>query len=480
MKKTILISLSTLALATSCVDSLTDYNIDPKNPANVTGPSLFAGAERSLTRLVVSTNVNDNPFRLWVQYWAETTYLDETRYNIKSRQIDRQLWDGYYAILRNLVEAKNLVPNNKFVAAKVQANQQACIEILSVYTWATLVNTFGDVPYTEALDFNKSQPKYDDAKTIYNSLFTRLDAAIATLDPKEEGMGAQDAIYNGDVAQWIKFGNSLKLRLALTIADDDAAKAKTLAEQASKDVFESLSDQAQLIFVASPPNTNPLFEDLVQSGRHDFVGTNFFINDNLLKLKDPRVGAYFRIPNNPNFPTYRGGVNGAGNNFNNFSEPGAALLNPALPGVLLSYPEVEFLLAEAVSRGFAVGGGSVEDHYNAGVTASISQWGGTEAQAQAYLDQPTVAFTTASGTNDLEKIGFQKWIALYDQPVTAWTEWRRLDTPKLTPARGALSVIPLRVTYPTTESNLNKANYNAASALIGGDAVSNRIFWDKK
>ncbi|MBD2724150.1 SusD/RagB family nutrient-binding outer membrane lipoprotein [Hymenobacter armeniacus] len=477
MKKTLLIALSSLVLATGgCVDNLKEYNIDVKNPSQVPGISLVANAQRTLARTVTSTNVNLNPFRLYSQYWTETTYTDESNYDIKTRQIDRSFWDALYAALGNLNEAKRLIPNDKFSSAKVIANQQACTEIMAVYAWSVLVNTYGNVPYTEALDFTKTQPKYDDAKTIYNSLFTRLDAAIAALDPSAEGLGSNDIIYNGDVANWKRFGNSLKLRLAMTIADDDLTKARTLVQQAAPGVFTSLSQQAQANFVATPPNTNPLYEDLVQSGRHDFVGTTLFV-DTLKGLNDPRLTIFF----NPAAAsgTYEGGENGGDNSdYPSYSEAGEKLREPTLPGVLLSYSEVEFLLAEAAARGFTVTG-TVTSHYNAAVTASILEWGGSAADASAYLAQRTVAYATAPGTTYREKIGFQKWISLYDQPVMGWTEWRRLDTPRLVAPAGAKSDIPLRLTYPTPESNLNTANYQAASSAIGGDKVSSKLFWDK-
>ncbi|TDN38358.1 SusD/RagB family nutrient-binding outer membrane lipoprotein [Hymenobacter sp. UV11] len=474
MKKAIIFSLSTLLLATSCVDSLTDYNVDIKNPAAVPGVALFSNAERTLTRTVVSTNVNLNPFRLYVQYWAETSYPQESRYNIDTRQINRAFWDALYTgALSNLSEAKKLIPNNQFTSAAVQKNQQACVEILAVYTWKTLVDTYGNIPYTEALDFNNAQPKYDDAKTIYASLFTRLDAALASLNPSVAGMGDADILYSGNVASWVKFGNSLKLRMALTIADDDAAKAATAAVQAAPNVFKAVGDKAQLQFISSPPNTNPLWEDLIQSGRYDFVGADTFVNQ-LNTLNDPRRPSYFKLgPGN----AYVGGPYGALNTYNNFSAPGTRLEDPTLPGVLLSYSEVEFLLAEAAARNIAVGG-TAASHYNAAVTASIIEAGGSASDVDAYLAQPTVAYATAAGTYK-QKIGIQKWIALYDQPVVAWTEWRRLDSPTLVKPARAISEIPVRFPYPSTELNLNGANNAAAAAAIGGDLVTTKIFWDK-
>jgi hypothetical protein len=483
MKKSLLLAIPSLLLATGCADKLTDYNIDVKNPSVVPATALFSGAERSLTRTVTSTSVNLNPFRLYVQFWAETTYPQESQFQITPRRINQGFWDALYTgTLSNLNEARNLVPNDQFATAKEKTNRLACIEIISIYTWSVLVNTYGNIPYTEALDFNNAQPKYDDAKAIYSSLLTRLDAAIASLDPTAGGMGNNDILYyrtgqplGSDISHWIKFGNSLKLRLAMTIADDDPAKASTLVTQAAANVFTSNADQAQLQFTAAPPNTNPLWEDLVNSGRADFVGSSYFVN-NLKTLQDPRLTQYFQPATTTG--QYTGGTAGNSNsNFNNFSLPGIKLQDPTLPGVLLSYSEVQFLLAEAVERGIAVGG-TAASHYNAGVTASITYWGGGAGDATTYLAQPTVSYTALTGTYK-EKIGFQKWIALYDQPVQAWTEWRRLDSPALVKPARAISAIPLRFPYPTVEQNLNGANRSAAATAIGGDVVTTRIFWDK-
>lgn len=468
-----LLSSLVLVFTTSCVDSLEEYNVDAKRASVVPGVTLVTTAERALARTVTSTSVNLNPFRLYVQYWTETTYSDESNYDIQTRQINNAFWNALYLnTLGNLNEAKRVISGEKS-ADKVKANQLACVEILSIYAWKTLVDTYGNVPYTEALDFTKPQPAYDDAKIIYASLFTRLDAALAALDATAPGLGSADVIYDGNIAKWKKFGNSLKLRMALTIADDDAAKAGVAAVQAAAGVFTSNADNAQFTFLSSVPNTNPLFEDLVNSGRQDFVGASPFINV-LNNLQDPRREFYFKeaAPGQ-----YIGGVYGDLNDYDDFSAPGEALEDPTLPGVLLSYSEVEFLLAESVERGFAVGG-TIASHYNSAVTASIQRSGGTQAAATGYLARPSVAYATAAGTPK-QKIGIQKWIALYDQPVTAWTEWRRLDSPSLVKPVTALSEIPRRFPYPTPELNQNGANARSAGVAIGGDVVTTKLFWDK-
>ena len=163
--------------------------------------------------------------------------------------------------------------------------------------------------------------------------------------------------------------------------------------------------------------------------------------------------------------------------YSSFSAPGKALEDPMLPGVLQTYAEVEFLLAEAVARGFAVPG-TAEAHYNAAVTTSIESFGGTTAGATAYLAQPQVAYASAAGGYK-QKIGIQKYYALYDNPVEAYKEVRRLDWPKIVAPSSAVSAFPLRFTYPTTEGNLNAVNNQAAAVAIGGDKVTTRIFWDK-
>ncbi|GGG55413.1 SusD/RagB family nutrient-binding outer membrane lipoprotein [Hymenobacter glacieicola] len=476
MKKSLLFILPAMVLATSCVDTLDDYNIDPKRPLSgqVPGTTLVSSAERSLVRTLVSSSVNLNPFRLYTQYWAETTYFDESIYDIKTRNINGGFWTALYRdVLRDLQEARTIINANTDPTfdPKVKANQLASIEVLEVYAWATLVDTFGDVPYSEALDFTKA-PKYDDDMVIYNDLITRLDRAIGQFDVASEGLGSADLIYGGNVKEFVKFANSLKLRLALTIADKDQAKAKTLAEAAAKAALISSNEEnAAIEFQSSNPNTNPLFEDLVQSGRNDFVGTSVFI-DKLNMLNDPRVDNYFKARGG----VYKGGVYGTSNNYASFSAPGAAQESATHPGVLLSYSQVEFLLAEAVERGFAVGG-TAKSHYDNAVTASIQEWGGTTAEATAYLAQPTVNYLTATG-DYREKIGTQKWIALYDQPVDSYREYRRLDYPKLTKPAGALSNLPNRFPYPVVEQNLNAANNSAAAAAIGGDNVDTKIFWD--
>lgn len=474
MKKIFLIIASVLLVMSGCKKDITKLNVDPKNPSSAPSYALFTNAQHTLMNTLTSSNVNLNIFRLIVQYWQETTYTDESNYDLGTRSINDAVWNALYRdVLRDLQESKNLIPKD-VADANVQKNEIAIADILSVVTWYYLVTTYGDIPYTEALDINNPFPKYDNAATIYTDLLTRLDADIANLSTSAESFGAADVMYGGDVAAWKKFANSFKLKMGMTIADVDNAKAKTTVESAvAAGVFTSNADNAVFQYLSSPPNTNPIWVDLVQSGRKDFIASSTIV-ETMQSLNDPRIDNYFTVDANGD---YSGAATGAGGNYATFSKPDETITAPDFPAILLDYSEVEFFLAEAVERGYNVGGTAMQ-HYNNAVTASILEWGGTTAEATAYLAQPNVNYATAPGTYK-QKIGTQKWIALYNRGWDAWIEWRRLDYPQLQPGADALSVIPLRYPYPVNEQNVNRENYEAAAAAIGGDLVSTKLWWDK-
>lgn len=482
MKKSLILGLPALLLAmSSCVDSLQSDNINPKLATVVPGVTEVSTAERSLARTLTSTNVNLGISRLLVQYWTETTYNDESRYNLANRNIPENFWTPLYTTtLSNLKDATRTISADPALDAKIKANQLACIDVLAVQTWATLVDTYGNIPYTDALNVENPQPKYDDAAGIYTDLLKRLDADLAAMVTTSTGLGSADLIYGGNMTRWVRYANSLKLRLAMNTVDVDPARAKTVAEQAAGKIFQSTADNAQLAFTSANPNQNPLYEDLVASGRTDFVGAKTLI-DPLISLNDPRLSIYFQPLDGTT--DYVGAVYGPQGSVNTASQPGTVLRVATLPGVLASYSEMQFLLAEAAARGFAVGG-TADTYYNNAITASITYWEGlankttAAADAAAYLAQPAVAYATATGDYK-QKIGTQKWISLYNQPTQAWVEVRRLDYPRLVKPTNALTDIPLRFTYPVSEQNLNGTNYADASTKIGGDKVTTKIFWDK-
>ncbi|MEX2592987.1 MAG: SusD/RagB family nutrient-binding outer membrane lipoprotein [Anditalea sp.] len=476
MKK-ILISLFSLVLMVSCVDDLDEYNIDQKRATEVPPATLFTGAVKNMTDVLTTPNVNINNYRFYVQHWTSTQYLDEPRYNMTSRLIPQNVWQTLYRdVLIDLKESKRLVEEDQITSAEVKNNQLAQIEIMEVYAWSVLVNTFGDVPYSQALDPENSLPAYDDAQTIYGEILTRLNSALGLINPEAEGFEEGDLLYEGEMENWVKFGNSLKLKLGMVIADVNPGEAQTLVEAAVPNVFTSLEDNAALPYLSAPPNNNPVSANInpIFTSRQDYVAANTLV-DAMNELNDPRRQFYFTQVNGG----YVGGEYGFPNSYANFSTVNPTITEPTFESLLLDYSEVEFLLAEAVERGFNVAG-SAEEHYNNGVTASIIYWGGTAAAATAYLAQPEVNYTTASG-DWREKIGIQKWIALYNRGYEAWLAWRRLDAPNLQPPNvegaGTL-IVPTRLIYPINEQTLNGANRTAAAQAIGGDESSTKLWWD--
>jgi len=481
MKKKFIIYSTVVGLVfSSCNKDFDTINNNTKAAENVPASTLFSNAQRELVDNMTTPSVNINIFRLLAQQWAETTYADETQYNLSTRNIPRNFWNDIYRdVLKDFSESTRLInADNSFTDEAVRKNQLAMSEFMSIYAWSVMVLTYGDIPYSEALDYNNPTPKYDDAATIYSDLLTRLDAAIASVDASKASFddGSADIIYGGDMTKWLKFANSLKLRLGMILADSDAAKSKSVVEAAvTAGVFTSNADNALFNYLSAPPNTNPVWVNLIQSQRVDFVASNTIV-DIMNPLNDPRLPSYF----NDISGQYLGGTFGSVNNNTSFSLPGDKITATTFPGDLLDYAEVEFYLAEAVERGYSVGSGTAEDHYNNAVTASIKAWGGSDQDASDYLAQTDVAYTTATG-NYKEKIGTQKWIAMYNRGFEAWTEYRRLDFPVLnvvSPA-DAQGDFPNRYSYSDQEISLNKDNWSAAAAKYDGDKVSVKLFWDK-
>jgi hypothetical protein len=137
--------------------------------------------------------------------------------------------------------------------------------------------------------------------------------------------------------------------------------------------------------------------------------------------------------------------------------------------------------AEAADRGWT--SENAKTLYETGITLSFAQWG-AGTPAAGYLSQPLVAFSAPSGTGaNLKQIATQRWIATYPDGIQAWAEWRRTGFPVLIPAEDAVNAsksIPRRYTYGTSEYGSNKANVDAAAALLDkGDVMESKIWWDK-
>jgi len=466
-----------LILLGGCTKNLTKLNNDPKNPTSISYSALFTRGQQQLSNLLNTADYDFNPMNFFEQYWQETTYLNESQYDIFYRGIPDADWNILYLnVLANLVQSDSLAKTQIKDAGQL-ANVHAQIDIMQVTAFYYLLTTYGDIPYTDAFNVIKQAfPKYDDAMTVYKDLLTRLSKDIAALNDASDGVGTADQIYGGDIDAWKKFGSSIELRMGITIADADDALAKSTVEAAAPNVFTSNADNAYFTYLSSPPYVNPIYNFFILGARQgDFVACTTFINQ-LQSNNDPRLPLYFTT-NSDTSANYTGGLPGKGVSYFGHAKPATIIYSPDFRGAFLDYAETQFYLAEAAERGYNVGG-TAANFYKNGVEASILEWGGTQGDADTYYAQPSVTYATAAGTWQ-QKIGTQAWIAFYNRAWDAWVDSRRLGYPAFPAPDQAVSDFPERFTYPVTETNVNSDNYKKAVQAIGGDDVTTKLFFAK-
>lgn len=484
----------------SCGKNFDDLNVNPNDPSEVSPDFLFTSAAHNISHF--NAGYGHIYFvHLWAQHFAQNNYTDESRFRIRP-DANNYYWEWLYSgALFDLTEAQKLLPSSGDPAEVVQ-NKQAIAEVLSVVQWHDITDIFGPVPYFEAMKgAGNRTPKYDSQKDIYFDLLKRLKEASDQMDPGFDAYGNADPIYFGDVAKWKAFANALRLRIAMRMADVETDAAKTEVEAAWADAFTSNAENAYFHFLTAQPNNNPLNQQRLERGDADYGLSRALIDNTLLPLNDPRLPVFADEKVNgggyAGRPYGQNSGNAASESADLYSQPsGAAAIrgergfNPLdvvksdAAGRLFAYAEVCFILAEAVERGWSVPGTAAE-WYEQGIRASLEEWGIGDAGAQdAYLNQPAVAYATAEG-DWKQKIGVQKWVALYLNGIQAWNEWRRLDFEKLEPCVDGPQFdvgdkpAPVRLTYPTNEQSQNNANYQQAVGLLGGpDKLTTRLWWD--
>ncbi|WP_431243096.1 SusD/RagB family nutrient-binding outer membrane lipoprotein [Flavobacterium sp. P21] len=355
MKKIIAILAVGLSM-TACVNE--DANTDPNSAYSTVPGSLITYAQKELSDYTNTPSVNENNFRLTMQYWQETTYVNESNYDFTNRNVSNQIYsDNYVNVLNNLGKAKTIISAYEPTADELatwpanKKTQLAIIDILQVYTFQLLVDTFGNIPYTQAANLAQYPlPAYDDGATIYADLITRINADITALSSGTANsfptFADGDKIYGGDPASWKTFANSLKLKLAIGIADSNPTLAQTTALAAiAGGVMTSPASNAHFPYLPASPNYNPLYENLEASGREDFVGGKTLV-DYMNASNDPRRPGYFTTVGGQ----YIGLPIGEGGEFAEYSHAGDYAYTPDTPGNIITATEVAFYVAEANAR----------------------------------------------------------------------------------------------------------------------------------
>ncbi len=389
----------------------------------------------------------------------------------------------------------------------------AVANIVKVAAMSRITDMYGPIPYINFGDETK-EGVYDSQEAIYTRFFEELKEAVDVLTTFEQTGGKvledYDFIFKGSPRAWIKFGNTLRLRLAMRIAYANSAKARSEAEAAVNHpigVMTSATDVAQLQHDPKLSYNHPLYIIGYNFGAYGETHMGATMDSYMNGYTDPRLPKYF---NTAEDGIYRGVRSGIANP-QNYSEPRFSQLavQPTTPMVWMQPAEAWFLRAEGAVRGWNMGAGTAQSFYEAGIAVSFDYWGagssatyaaGTTAPA-AYTDvrtasysQPapstvTVAWNEAA-TNEVkfEKIITQKWIAMYPDGQEAWSEFRRMGYPKVFPVAvnnsgGVINTATQirRLPFPTTEYATNRTNVDKAVTLLGGaDTGNTKLWWDKK
>lgn len=515
-------------LFTSCTDQFEKWNINPNEvtPEQMTYDNLNTGAYfTQMVKGVFIVGKSADGVGLGGRYQI-TEMLTGDIFACYIANINTYSYTTYhndhYALYRDWYNAPfndaytNVMQPWKSIVEKTDESSpaRAMATIVKVLGMSRITDMYGPIPYSK---FGTSiQVPYDSQKDVYYQFFDELEDAIKVLTEYSNANSANymeqyDYIYSGNVAKWIKFANTLRLRLAMRISFVDKTKATEEAAAAighSYGLMTSTSDSAILHQMTSFTFTNPLWE--VSESFHDMrMGATMdcYLNG----YNDPRLSKYFR-------PTVKnGGYHGVRNGLTGISKDAykeaASGLNFDENSNMqwMDAAEAYFLLAEAKLR-LGLGSETVQTYYEEGIRTSFSSKGATGADAyiadkdsrplETYTDPTTNRGTSVSSSLSqrgiaweedvseeikLERIMIQKWLALYPDGQEAWSEMRRTGYPGFVRISSynytnevKSNELISRLKFPTTEYSDNSQNTQAAVSLLGGggDIAGTRLWWD--
>ena len=512
MKKILYSAALISILSAGCKKSFLDINVSPNSPTEGSiAPNLILPQAMVTTASRMGTTYGWTAN--WIGYWAPSgTYAPdavETTYNITTAFQSGQ-WTGWYNNLNDLVIAER-----KAKAANQNFYEGMAI-LMQVPGWMSLVDMYNNIPYSEAFKLEQTlTPKYDDAQAIYNDLVSRITYAsdkiknaAGEVDPI---LVSADVMFRGNVTMWLKFANTLKLKLAIhqsqvpgfspasilsTVTADGYLGAGETAAVGPVPVANSLNGN----FIVSNGKLNPFWNsyksDYAGVATNEFYRANNYVLNMLKDNNDVRYNRYFSLSTTNG--VYAGVTYGSppdesynAGRTSNVSGPGLAVSN-IQPQWVLTSVESMFLQAEAIARNWIPG--DAKTAYENAVKESFTYLSVPDAatQANVYLAQQTVSSTphpvsnwefVASGTTT-QKVAFiamQKYLSLVGiNNLEAWTDYRRLNVPSnipisVNPARIS-NTIPIRLLYSSTEYSYNQANVSAQGSI---NQFTSPIFWDR-
>ncbi len=504
MRKYIIAILVLAAAATGCKKDWLDINTNPNSLPTASPNYVFTNAATTSARVLIAPNELGS---YWSGQWTQSNsyILSSSIFSYTFTNTDFNYWDNLY----------NNLQDYEYVVTNADANNQAFLKgparVMKAYIFQMLVDMYGNIPYTDALRGVKSlAPKFDNQEDVYENLLALLDTAIMNLKANSfpGSFKSSDVVFAGNTTKWVKFANSLKMRILIRQSripgrDNDIITEinKAVAEGtgflgAGEDMGVNPGWQP------SDGKMNPFYETwgynaagAVKSlGRYPRLTKYLFdelkADNDTFRLK--RI-AYAKGGENTNNPgvsaqpelvsNYVGVPFGAGSGY---TAQATSYVGPSVlvkgqynkPVILMTAAESQFLLAEAKERyGASVTiPSSSQQYYEQGVRESFRLLGATSAQATALLTGGATEADWAASPNKLQAIWKQKWYALVNfTGFEAWTEYRRTNYPVTPPSISASTPPPVRLYYPSTEKGSNDANVSAQGAI---NVTTSRLFWD--
>lgn len=454
-------------LATASCDDYLDINENPNNPT-----------EAPISALMVNTSFESaqNTFRMGDITSNYVQYLASPNAGSSSDVMDAVSYSGTWG---SLYDAMTDLSDLMAKAEETGANHyQGAAQILMAYNLGLTVDAWGDVPYSEAFNFETITPSYDDDTQLYQEIINLLNDGINNLSQETEiSMGGDDFIYGGDEEKWVKFGNMLMARY-LNHYSETGSYDPNAVLAALDNGFENNADDAQVEYFEE--EFNPWANVAINNAELLLGG---WISEQFIQATDGTTYGYTdpRLPymvSTTDDGEYVGTENGAGRG--NAPEQGARSVletgdyysSEQSPILLATYFEQKFIEAEAA---FTIDKARSYDAYLEAIRAHMTKIGVEQSEIDAYLNNPEVGVGADALT--MEDIFREKWIAMFLHPES-WVDARRYDyqyenftvPANLNPDLNGEFLV--RLAYPDSEVSRNGSNVPDVSLL-------DPVFWDE-
>ena len=493
MKKSLFIGalIAMAGLSFQSCEKLSSINENPNEPSNVDAGVLFTEGVRSS----VNTSVTQSYLlgNVASQLAAKTLRAEVGEYSWNAFP---NTWNQNYASLGNIIEAERVA------AAAGNSKMEGAAKVMKSWVFSTLTLAYGDIPYSEAITGSTDAnwfPAYDTQEEIItgaNGLLEELALAVQLLD--NGGSVDGDILFNGDAAKWKKLANAMRLRLLMYISGQQDVSAEFAAIVASESLMESNADNGVLTYTGNFPNEYPLVP--LKQGDFDAVALSSNAHAALDGLNDPRLFVYARPTNAGDIfldPTvtasYAGAENGSESCDKNGSRLGYAFYNypnhgqaaAMAEGVIMTYAEQQFLLAEAAHNGWITDDAATL--HASGIEASMDYYG-ADFSMTAWADfADYMANSGAAYDNTIGSIREQKWLAMFFTGMDNYFELRRWYTEEngdwanlpfvAAPCSNTNGdVLPVRFLYPGNEASLNPDNLFNAIDVMGGNTQNTKMW----